>query len=221
MFRGSEKELFALSCLRGLNIEGLELAQERGLLRFGHHWNCPAWFITDQTGLAVSARRLDGQKWFNGAKAVMLKGSVASWPIGILEAQPCKNIALVEGGPDLLAAHHLICFEDCDEDWAVVAMLSASVSIHERALSLFRGKRVRIFYHDDPKKQGAKACARWHEQLGISKNAEHFCCGGYPMQGGGISKDLNDQAHASGDWYEDSIAQGLQLVINRGAVFHE
>ena len=33
------------------------------------------------------------------------------------------------------------------------------------------------------------------------------------MEGGGISKDLNDQVCASGAWYEDAHAQNEHLVI--------
>lgn len=204
-----------MAALRGLGIEGLLLAQERGLLRFGVHWGRPAWFITDRTRKAVSARCLDGEPWSDDRKAVMVKGTHANWPVGIEEAAGYPNIALVEGGPDLLAAHHLFCFEECAKDWAAVAMLSASISIASEALALFKGKRVRIFYHDDPGKQGLVAALRWHNQLGLTSDTQHLCCGGYPIEGGGISKDLNDQVHASGDWYEDARAKNMHLIINR------
>ena len=100
----------------GLKVDGLLLAQERGLLHFGRHWNQDAWFIADETRFATSARRIDGKLWHNGSKAVMLKGTQACWPIGIEEGiYTYPNIALVEGGPDLLAAHHLFLFEECDK----------------------------------------------------------------------------------------------------------
>ena len=211
---GTTNEIEQLARQRGLSVEGLLLAQERGLLHFGRHWNKDAWFIADETRFAVSARRLDGQLWFNDSKAVMLKGTQGCWPIGIKESLPYPNIALVEGGPDLLAAHHLFLVEECATEWAAVAMLSATMTIPEEALPLFKGKHVRILYHNDPEKQGLLAACRWHQQLGLDSETEHFCCGGYPMEGGGVSTDLNDQVHASGEWYEEARAKNEHLVIN-------
>ena len=69
-----------------------------------------AWIITDCRRMNAQARRLDGEGWehrWRSQKAWTLPGSIGALPIGLYEALDFPNIALVEGGPDLLAAFHL------------------------------------------------------------------------------------------------------------------
>ncbi len=94
-----------------------------------------------------------------------LGGSRASWPVGLLEASQYPVIALVEGGPDLLAAFDLILKSGVKKIIAPVAMLGASLSIPDDALPLFEGKRVRIFPHTDANEAGTSAARRWAGQL--------------------------------------------------------
>ena len=96
-------------------------------------------------------------------KAKTLPGSQAASPIGLLEASSFPAIALVEGGPDILAAVHLAWCAGVEDHIAVVAMLGASNRIPEDVLRHFAGKRVRIFQHDDD--AGRNAGALWAAQL--------------------------------------------------------
>jgi hypothetical protein len=80
-------------------------------------------------------------------------------------------VALVEGGPDILAAFQFLLKAQQSKSVAVVGVLGASVRLHPESLRLFAGKRVRIFAHvdnEDPKtgqRPGWEASARWSDQL--------------------------------------------------------
>lgn len=111
MREGTPEDFAALAVLRGLSFAGIALASERGLLRFGEFRGRPAWFILDASRRVAQARRLDGQKWTDNAKAWTLAGSQAAWPLGICEAGKFSAVALCEGGPDLLAAFHFLLAE--------------------------------------------------------------------------------------------------------------
>lgn len=212
---GTEGEIRQLAFLRGLSREGIMIAQERGLLRFGKYFDQDAWFVLDGTLRNIQARRLDGELWFGGRKALSLKNSDGNWPIGLYEALKYPNIAIVEGGPDLIAAHHLLWAEERENSWGVIAMLGASVSIPAEAIKLLKGRKIKIFYHYDQNAQGAIGAYRWHHQLGLPRPSRHFCCcGPVPLLGGGTGKDLNDQAHISGDEFETLRAEGKHYIFN-------
>lgn len=168
--KGTPADFVQLARLRHIGREGLEFASERGLLWFATLKNCPAWIVTDSERVNAQARRMDGQEWEHiSAKAWTAKGSWAVWPIGIKEAHPFPAIALVEGGPDFLAAHYLALWEQAthhgkrDVQCVPVTMLGASLMIHPDALPLFTGKRVRIFGHAD--EAGRAAVEVWARQL--------------------------------------------------------
>ena len=152
-----------IAALRGLSPEGVSLAVERGLLFSATTEHGQAWVITDGRRLNAQARRFDGRTWahIENKKAWTLPGSIGATPIGLREAED-RKIALVEGGPDLLAAFHLAWCYDVP-DLGVVAMLGASNRIPAGELAAFEGKRVRIFAHLDV--EGLKAKARWWRQL--------------------------------------------------------
>jgi len=201
---GTPAELDALSKLRGIGIEGLQFAAERGLLAFATLKGCPAWVVTDSARLNAQARRLDGKPWEHiGAKAWTAKGSWAAWPVGLGEAQGFPAIALCEGGPDLLAAHYWILWEQAshhtkrDVRSVPIAMLGASLSIPEDALPLFAGKKVRIFEHNDESGAGRKAAARWATQLQrVGADVDAFDFEGLVQVNGSPIKDLNDALFA-------------------------
>jgi hypothetical protein len=180
---GTPEQHAALSTLRGVSPEAVAVAVQRGLLRFGEHFRKPAWFIVDGERIAT-ARRLDGKEWWEGVKAPFLPGSQARWPVGIEAAKDFPCVALVEGGPDLLAAFHLILAQGRAGDIAPVAMMSAAPLIHLEALPLFRGKRVRLFPHSDD--AGLKSCERWAGQLAYAGAVvDAFSLGS-------LAKDLNE-----------------------------
>ena len=190
--KGIAPDIQQLVSLRQISREGLELASERGLLWFGRLKDCPVWVVADSARVNAQARRMDGQLWEHiGAKAWTLPGSWASWPIGINESQPFQKIALCEGGPDLLAACHLVYHEFMEAQCSPVAMLGATQRIHADALPLFAGKRVRIFGHDDD--AGRAAVERWARQLvSVGAEVDAFSFAGLRREDGKPVKDLND-----------------------------
>jgi hypothetical protein len=76
----------------------------------------PSIVITDDDRRVASFRRLDGKpyEWIDRESGncreikAWTKGS-PSWPLGVGGTEFTKNILLVEGGPDLLAAFHFMC----------------------------------------------------------------------------------------------------------------
>lgn len=195
---GTAEEIQHLASLRNIGREGLEWASERGLLVFATLKDLPAWIVTDGARVNAQARRMDGKPWEHiQAKAWTLPGSWASWPIGITEAQEFRAIALVEGGPDLLAGHYLALWEQAshhakrDVQCVPVAMLGAGQKIHADALPMFHGKHVRIFGHDDDAGRGA--VERWAAQLvKVGVTVDAFSFAGLQQVGGEPVKDLND-----------------------------
>ena len=187
---GSDDDHAALACLRHVHIEAVQAAVRRGLVGFGSHRGARCWFVADGTGVNAQARRMDGGL-FGEVKALTLKDSWASWPIGIAAVQSHQAIALVEGGPDLLAALSLAWESGMGDHVAPVAMLGAANRIPNEALPYFKGKKVRIFPHlDDP---GHKAAATWTNQL-IRACAKVRCVSlaNIRMENGQFAKDLND-----------------------------
>ncbi len=200
---GTAEQHRQLAALRGLAVEGVGLAADRGLLRFGPWKGRSAWFVLDRSHRNAQARRMDGEKWseIGGKKAYTLPGSQAAWPLGIREAEGFPAIALVEGGPDLLAAFHFCWCEDRETDCAPVAMLGAGLSIHAEALPLFSSRRVRIFAHDDS--AGQKALGHWARQLrSVGAAIDAFRISGLRRLNGEPAKDLNDLTEVHPDDFE-------------------
>ena len=207
---GTAADLEALAKLRGIGLEGLQWASERGVLRFttSQRFGVRAWIVTDGQRMNAQARRLDGQGWahLEGAKAWTLPGSWAAWPLAIREAADFPAIALCEGSPDFLAAHYFALWEQAshhakrDAQCAPVAMLGASQRIHADALPLFAGKRVRIFCHAD--EAGQRSAHQWAEQLAtVDVSADAFDFTGLVREDGKPAKDLNDCLHLNADGF--------------------
>jgi hypothetical protein len=201
--RPSAEEIEAIAELRGLSVEGVSLAADRGLLFCADTPEGRAWVTTDSQRINAQARRMDGKPWERiGAKAKTLPGSEAAWPIGLREAKSFPVIALVEGGPDLLAAFHLAWCAGVEDLVAAIAMLGASNRIPEDALRRFAGKRVRIFQHDDD--AGRNAGALWAAQLmaeGVDVDGYSFA--GLSRVNGSSVNDLNDFTHVHPDQWEE------------------
>lgn len=198
---GTAAELAHLSALRRLSRDGVALATDKGLLRFGEFRGHRAWFILDASGRVAQARRLDGVPWADGVKAWTLAGSQAAWPVGIGEAASFPAVALVEGGPDLLAVCAFIRGESRESNCAPVAMMGGCAKIHSDALPLFIGKRVRIFPHVD--ETGDSAANRWAEQLTeAGANVDAFSLAGLRRTDGEPVKDLCDLAAIHADDFE-------------------
>lgn len=199
---GTPADFNRLAELRNVSPDALVLASMRGLLSFGTLKGTATWIVTDFARVNAQARRMDGQLWPDiGAKAWTLPGSWASWPIGTKESRDFANIALVEGGPDLLAAFHFILCESRETDCAVVAMLGGTQRIHADALPIFTGKRVRIFGHGDS--EGREAVQRWARQLeGMGASVDAFDFIGLRKTDKSGVKDLNDSCLIHPDDFE-------------------
>lgn len=199
---GTAVQLKRLAASRPYGLEGLEWATERGLLLFGEWHGNIVYGVTDSSGYVLEIRRVDGQPFpavgnLTERKSHALRGSQKSWPVGILESKDFPAIALVEGIPDFLEAHHLALWEqacDCRSrrvPCAPVTVLSGSPMIAEAALLHFRGKHVRIFPHADA--TGQKGGNRWANQLhGIAAKVELFNFAGLRRINGQPVNDLYD-----------------------------
>ncbi|MEM9160263.1 MAG: CHC2 zinc finger domain-containing protein [Verrucomicrobiota bacterium] len=197
---GTRSEVEQLARLRGLNVDGVLLARERGSLRFGEVWGHRCWIILDQDHLNAQARRLDGACFpayrdkLSERKAHTLAGSKAAWPVGAREASRYEMIALVEGGADLLAAFYWINAGGWNDRVSAMAMLGASNSVCPDAVGLLAGRRVRIFPHLD--EAGRSAAMRWARQLkAVGCDIDAFDFSGLKMKSGEPVNDLNDCAH--------------------------
>lgn len=200
--KGTEEQLQKLATLRGFSVHALQWATERGVLVFGTWNGFDVFGVTDQSGKALEIRRLDGQMFpavgsLAERKSHAIKGSQKSWPVGIMEAKDSPCIALVEGLPDFLAAHHLVWKEQTSGDkhrfitCAPAAMLSASVTISGDALHYFTGKDVVIYPHADA--AGLEAAARWQKQLqGVAREVAIFNMSLLHEETDKKVKDLND-----------------------------
>ena len=204
LHRGKHAELRAMAQQRGLSVEGLELASDRGLLWFGSPKGLPAWIVTDGERINAQARQMNGARWEhlpNPPKAYTLPGSQARWGIGAKEADGFPFVALTEGGPDFAAAHCFIVAEGREADVAVVGMMGAYNDHLETALTYLANKRVRIFPHADA--AGEFAAVRWAAQLErVGCTVDAFRFNGLRRADGGAVKDLNDLANLDADCFE-------------------
>jgi hypothetical protein len=208
-------EIGKIAMLRSLSPEGVALAHERGLLFCADTIEGRAWIVTDSRRNNAQARRMDGEKWERiDAKAWTLPGSVGALPIGLHEALDFPNIALVEGGPDLLAAFHLAyCATPTPETLArgkgvdvlgklgVVAMLGRH-PIPKGELRHFKDRCVRIFAHAD--KPGLQAEGRWWHQLEeAGATVDGYSLAGFIRSDGKPVGDLNDFTLIGPDQWEE------------------
>jgi hypothetical protein len=187
-----------LAGLRGLSVAGVMAARDAGMVwgaelgiseRSGVVWGealasegdkgrlrvgpVRSWIVNDGAGMAMQARRLDGEKWtrYDGGAYKGHTFGTAKWPLGARLIGERRRVALVEGGPDILAAYHFLAIAGRLHAVAVVGVLGASVRLHPEALPFFAHKRVRIFAHldkEDPKngkRAGWEAAAKWQDEL--------------------------------------------------------
>ena len=223
----SDVRIGELAALRGLSIDGVRAAARDGRVRgdmvgisrrcgmvwgpalrkeadWGYVTTGPlaAWMLTDAAGIVTSVRRFDGQRWPARGKPDGPKAwtcGTSTWPIGCLEIgrKPC--VAIVEGGPDMLAAYHFLCIAGRLSEVAVVMMLSASVDVRQDARQRFMGKRVRIFPQTDkvdPKngrQAGFYAAEKWARQIRESWGVD---VDEFRLPDG--ANDLNEAAEAGG-----------------------
>jgi len=229
--RLSDRTCEELAALRGLSVAGVMAAREAGMVwgaelgvsvRAGLCWGqnmlnegeagklrigpVRCWLVADGAGYAMQARRLDGGVWERhegGAFKAWTIGT-AKWPLGARLIGDRRRVALVEGGPDILAAFHFLALAGRVKDVAVVGVLGAAVRLHEEALPTFSHRRVRIFPHfdkEDPKsgkRAGYQAAARWSEELTASgAEVDAYDFEDLQQADGSAVGDLNDAARGN------------------------
>jgi hypothetical protein len=197
---GSQADHEDLAMLRRVSPEAVRLAVERGLLFFADSHEGRAWIVTDSSRWLGIARRMDGRGWkcLRGAKARMIRGSWASWPIGCREAAEFPAVAIVEGGPDLLAVLHFAIEQGAADEVAPICMASSGISFPGETLAHLTGKRGRIFFDAD--EAGGAAFERWAAQLKeAGASVDGFDFEGLTRADGEAVKDLNDLCQLSSE----------------------
>ena len=197
----------ALAEIRGFSMGGIALAESRGLLHFGvydspcpwrQHWKGAAfWAVTDAARRLVELRRLDGAQWPEKDGTAHRKahtiGHGKDHPCGIIEASCFPILALVEGAPDLVAAHDLLSQMGTPESVGVAAVLGAGVArLATDCLPHFKDKHVRIYPHHD--EHGLRAARQWAQQIAEADAAavDAFDLSGITTRSGTTGKDLAD-----------------------------
>jgi hypothetical protein len=193
---GTDAQLQRFADNRGICVEALETAQRMGTARVGIVCGHPSIVLMDQSGRCMEGRRLDNLKYpaiggLPERKAHTIANSCKAWPVGIAPygqyLRRCELVALVEGGPDYFAALH---FAHVFGATGVVpaAVLSRAVTgFHPGSNELFRGKRVRIFPHNDPDGRSYRSALNWGRQLKqLGCEVDFFTFKELP------AKDLND-----------------------------
>jgi len=196
------------------------------------------WVVSDGEGFSMEARRLDGEKWkrHDGGEFKSWGLGTSSWPTGAALIGARKNVVVVEGAPDLLAAHdfiHRVHGPEGVNDYAVVAVLGAAVKARADALRHFAGKRVRLFPDADPVKfrlnkttgepvldketgepvevcPGRDGAYKWQEAL-VKAGAEVDAVDlqGMVRADGEPVKDLNDLALSDAAWLDGEECRGF------------
>jgi hypothetical protein len=211
----TEDDLDGLSELRSIEVEPLVIAARRGFLHMAYVYdegeNYRSFVITDKTNKVYLARRMDGKTWARGNKSKTLSGGKSKWAIGIKEASSFPAIALCEGGPDFLAAIAHAWASHVEHLVAPVCV-SAAMLIAEESLPYFKGKRVRIFVHDDD--AGRDTAADWKQQLkGIASKVDRYIFDGLQKDDGGPVEDLNDLLMIDADCWEQN-RERVESVMN-------
>lgn len=209
---GAYSDLSALASLRRISTAALELATRHGQLFFAPVHDSgerhPAWILTDSSRRHAQARKMDGSLWtFGGShkpsKSKTIWKTESKWPVGLADATT-PEIALVEGGPDFLAAWHFIYAKGMENRCRPVAMFGANTSFADDALPLFAGKVVWMFPHNDDKGQGLAAARRWSDALVMAGVSDiiPFNFADYGV------KDLNDLVAVA----EDCETQAMEVA---------
>lgn len=201
--RPSCTELAQIQVLRRFPVwSPLEYLVRDGMLFTATMWDdgdtVESWILTDPARRAAQARRLDGLPWKGiGAKSKTLPGSTASWPVGAALLPTNQHPVFVcEGGPDALAVEILAWLAGAKVQ--VVAILGSGNRIHTDAVTLFRGRRVRIIEQNDA--AALVAGTKWAQQLG---EAGAWIDGWTPPPG---TKDVADLLAGFAPSDEDPIA---------------
>ena len=177
----SQSKIDAIAESLGISPESVEIAANCGLLLTAP---CGGLVVTDTSRRC--ALRLSPERSF-------LPGSERGWPVGLLD-DGSAAVALVAGARGLLSAVHLIWCAGLTGVVTPAAVLEPSVPIAQEALSLFAGRRVRIF---------GSCFANWPVQL-LCAGAEVDCYSfaGFLRDDGQPVKTLSDFVRIDVDQWE-------------------
>lgn len=197
-----------LSRLRGISVPALKLAAGRGLLRFGCYARERAWVVVDPTGSNLQFRPLRPGLWFGKHKALSAKGASTKSPLGMGRLSQADQVHIVEGGPDLLAAHQVMLWMHgpTPDRVAAVAFLGASVDPSRGECEQFEGKHIVIWAHAD--KSGMDSAERKLELLYPHVRSASVLLASEVLPG---AKDLNDIVSSPG---------GFDAILARREVFY-
>jgi DNA primase len=200
----TDSELETIATLRRLPLDGPHWASMDGALRMANVEGQRCFIIRSTCGKNAQARRLDGQPLGENLKAKTLAGSIATLPVGNYHDRRWPAVAVVEGGPDVLAAYAAIYKLGLLDAVAVAGMLGAAMRPPYGALATMAGRRVRIFQHNDT--AGQKAADSWARLI-------HHAGGDVdiwtPAQAGA---DLNDIFHLTESELSEALAEAFDFV---------
>jgi hypothetical protein len=200
----TEEELEAVAKLRRLPVEGPQWAAIDSTLRMATVDGLRCWIIRSTCGKNAQARRLDGQTLGENLKAKTLPGSIATLPVGNYHDTRWPAVALVEGGPDVLAAYAGIYRLGLLDTVAVCGMLGASMRPPFGVVATMKGRRVRIFQHND--EAGQKAADGWARLIHNAGGTVDIWA---PAQAGA---DLNDIFHLPEAEVSAALAEAFDFV---------
>ena len=185
----------ALSSLRGISIPALKLAASRGLLRFGCYAQERAWVVVDSEMRNLQYRPLRPGLWFGKHKALSARGASTKSVMGVGQLSFASRVHVVEGGPDLLAAHEVMMWSNPSnlDEVAAVAFLGASIDPSGEDCERFRGKDLVVWAHSD--KPGIESAGRKRATL-ISYARSVTVLSAADLIPG--AKDLNDIVRSEG-----------------------
>ena len=160
----------AFAQLRGLTYPATWSMVQAGILRFCKIDSAKCYVITDNSGIAVEIRRMDG-KPFTDKKQYPLIGVKKAWMPGLellKQATIETSVLISEGATDLMAAIDLYSrYRRCDDgrhSWQPVAMLGAGCkNLHPQAEALLKGRHIRLVPDADP--AGDKMADHWTKAL--------------------------------------------------------
>ncbi|MDR1457444.1 MAG: hypothetical protein LBI47_01160, partial [Puniceicoccales bacterium] len=162
--KGNNCDILQLSRTLEIEVNGLRLAHEDGILKFfDHPANGRCWTVVDKNHYVRQDRRLDGKPFIfkDGSTAKGRTIGSPSWPIGIPTDKPI--IMLVEGSSDILAAYSIISGDGMEKRVSPVARLGAFNIINPNALQYFTDKCALLVPDNDY--AGLAGMGRWAEQL--------------------------------------------------------
>ena len=200
----TDNELEAIATLRRLPLDGPHWASMDGVLRMANVEGQRCFIIRSTCGKNAQARRLDGQPLGENLKAKTLAGSIATLPVGNYHDRRWPAVAVLEGGPDVLAAYAAIHKLGLLDTVAVAGMLGAAMRPPFGALATMAGRRVRIFQHND--EAGQKAADSWARLIhNAGGNVDIWT----PAQAGA---DLNDIFGLTDSELSEALTEAFDFV---------